>query len=311
MAELELGPLRFGVIGAGRLGTVLARALVAQGFTLVAVSSASEHGRAAATRALQVPAFADPAQVLTEVDAVLLCVPDDALAPTCELLAHTLHADLSNRATGTGAEHSALRIVHTSGAVGLAVLDPLHRAGCHVLGLHPLQTITAASSPGDLRGAAAAITAHDIAGATFGHALAHALGLHPFDLTDDQRGLYHAAAAIAANFTVTLQAAVQQLAAAAGLPRDVATHGYAALARAALDRAEREGPGAALTGPIVRGDTGTVAAHLRALDEHAPGVAALYRTLAAATVDVAVDAGRLDMGTAALFGDTLGGQPCA
>ena len=286
MTELELGPLRFGIVGAGRLGRVLAKALIAQELTVTSVSSASVDGRSAATHDLQVAAFADPAQVLQGSDVVLICVPDDAIAGVALALAP--HVD----------ESAPPRVVHTSGSVGLNVLAPLAAAGCVTLSLHPLQTITERSTPHDLRGAAAAITAAEPAVQTFGHALAHALGMLPFDLTDEVRPLYHAAASLAANFTVTLQAAVRELTGIAGIHESVAAHAFASLARTALERVERDGPADALTGPIVRGDVGTVIAHLAALDAAAPAVAALYRPLANATVNLALTSGRLEVDTA-------------
>lgn len=298
MVELELGPLRFGVVGAGRLGRVLSRALLAQGLTLVGVSSASEQGRRTAAHALQVPAFAEPFQVLDGVDVVILCVPDDAVADVAVELADAMRAQ-PGAAIAPRDGGPALRVVHTSGSVALAALEPLQQLGCDVLSVHPLQTITAASSPDSLRGAAAAITADDLAARTFGHALAHAVGMHPFDLSDAERPQYHAAAALAANFTVTLQAAARELAREAGMHDGVAAHAFAALARAAVDRAEREGPGEALTGPIARGDVGTVTAHLQALDAAGSRFASVYRTMAEATVRLAVECGRIDVPTAA------------
>lgn len=297
MAELELGPLRFGIVGAGRLGRVLARALQEQGFLLTSVSSASEAGRSAAVRALDVPAFDDPAMVLAESDVLLMCVPDQAIAQVATRLAEAVPGATS------------LRVVHTSGCIPLAALEPLRAAGCDVLSLHPLQTVTDATAPADLRGSAAAVTAHDVAGETFGAALAHALGLHPFALPDEARPLYHAAASMAANFTVTLQAAVQELTHLAQVHQGVATHAFARLTRSAIERVEREGAPAALTGPIVRGDEQTVREHLDALDRLAPGVAAIYRPLARATVQLAVDAGRLEVDDAARIDQLVAATP--
>ena len=291
MADLELGPLRFGIVGAGRLGRVIGRALQARDFSLVAATSATQVGRDGAAHALQVPVFDDPLLATVDVDVVLICAPDDAIAEVA--------ARLAERAPSTTPYR--LRVVHTSGCVSLEALEPLRAAGHDVLSMHPLQTITAASGAGagELTGAAAAITAHDEATRTFGHALAHALNMHPFDLADEARPIYHAASAVAANFTVTMQAMVRDFAASAGLHEGMARNAFCALARSAIDRVEHEGPEAALTGPIARGDQATIAAHLAAIDDVAPQHSATYRALVHATVQLAVSSGRLPIDRAA------------
>lgn len=294
MAELELGPLRFGVVGAGRLGTVIARALVAQGIEVVAASSASADGRERATRRLGVPVFDDPLQVTVDADVVVICVPDDAIPAVVDRLTRRDPHTTPYR----------LRVLHTSGCASLRALAPLHAAGHATLALHPLQTITDASTPADLRGAAAAITAGDDATRMFGHALAHALGMHPFDLEDAARPLYHCASAFAANYVVTVLGAVEEVTRAAGMHEGIARNAFCALARSAVDRVERQGAAAALTGPIARGDAGTVAAHLAALGSSSPANADLYRALGHATVRLATSGGLLAIDRAAGI-DTL------
>lgn len=293
MQETELAPLRFGVVGAGRLGRVVARALQLRGAQVVAVSSRSSDGRGHAASELGVPALADPAAVAEHADVVLICTPDDVIAEVAGTLA------------GNVGRGPTRRIVHMSGSVQLAALDPLREAGWDVLGLHPLQTITDASRPGDLADVPAAVTAHDDAGEAFGRVLARALGMRPFLLDDDVRALYHAASSVAANFTVTLQSIARDLATAAGMDEAVARQSFSRLARAAIDRVEHEGAAAALTGPIVRGDAGTVDAHRRAIEEHAPQHLTTYDVLAVATTGLAEATGRLGRERAAEMRDAI------
>ena len=283
MPDVELGPLRFGIIGAGRLGCVLGETLRAQGFDIVAATSASPEGRTRASHRLDAPVFDDPLQATVDVDVVLVCTPDRAIAEVASRIAERDEFTTPYR----------LRIVHTSGALPLSVLQPASERGHDVLGMHPLQTITERSTPTDLVGAAAGVTARDEATTTFGHALAHTLGMLPFTIDDAHKPLYHAAGAFAANFTVTVMSAVRDLARAANMDERHAMHAFSRLARAALERVETEGPADALTGPIVRGDAITVRNHLEALERDTPQLLPLYRALARATVDVGVTAGRV------------------
>jgi predicted short-subunit dehydrogenase-like oxidoreductase (DUF2520 family) len=183
---------------------------------------------------------------------VLLCVPDSAIAGVA----------------------AAIRpgpwIAHVSGATPLAALDPHVRR----FGLHPLQTFTRARGPEQIDGAWAAITAEDAGARARGTWLAEALGLRPFDLSDETRVLYHAGAVIASNYLVALYRSAARLLELAGAPP------------AALVPLMRQtiANGFDLTGPIARGDWSTVDAHLAAIRAAAPDLEAMYRALAEVTV---------------------------
>ena len=182
---------------------------------------------------------------------VLLCVPDTAIPEVA-------------RAVAPGPW-----IAHVSGATSLSALDP-HASRFSV---HPLQSFTRARGPEQLDGAHAAVTAESDEARERGFWLARILGLEPFDLRDDARLLYHAGAAIASNYLVTLHRVASQLFRAAGAPPD----GLAPLMRRTIDN------GFELTGPIERGDWETVEAHRRAIRETAPELEPLYDVLAEAT----------------------------
>jgi predicted short-subunit dehydrogenase-like oxidoreductase (DUF2520 family) len=193
-------------------------------------------------------------------DIVLLCVPDAEIAAAAEAIA----------------PRPGLLVGHCSGATRLDVLEP-HEA----LGLHPLMTVTR-------EGAAFAGVGCAIAGTTerardAARALAHDLGMDAFEVSDDDRAAYHAAASIAANFLVTLEGAAERLAATAGVPRAA----LAPLVRAAVDNWAALGARAALTGPIARGDEAVVARQREAIAARAPELLALFDALAAATRELA------------------------
>ena len=192
-----------------------------------------------------------------DADAVLLCVPDAQIA-----------------AAATAIEPGPL-VGHCSGATGLDVLAP-HEA----FGLHPLMTVTRAG--GAFAGAGCAIAGTTPRAFDFAHSLGLALGMRPFEIADEDRVAYHAAASMASNFLVTLESAAARLAATAGVERAM----LVPLVRAAVEAWAVEGD-ASLTGPIVRGDEATVARHRSAIGERAPELLGLYDVMADATRTVA------------------------
>jgi predicted short-subunit dehydrogenase-like oxidoreductase (DUF2520 family) len=191
--------------------------------------------------------------------AVLLCVPDGEIA-----------------AAAAAIEPGPL-VGHCSGATGLAALAP-HEA----FGLHPLMTVTQAGA--DFTGAGAAVAGTTPRALTHARELAERLGMRPFELDDGDRAAYHAGAAMASNFLVTLQAAAERV---AGIDREL----LAPLVRAAAENWAREGH-AALTGPIARGDEATVDSHREAIAARAPDLLELYDALAEATRDLAREPAR-------------------
>jgi predicted short-subunit dehydrogenase-like oxidoreductase (DUF2520 family) len=165
-------------------------------------------------------------------------------------------------------------IAHTSGATPLAALDPHERR----FGLHPLQSFTRTRGPEQLDGAYAAVTGEGDEAREVGFWLARELGLEPFALDDSERALYHAGAAVASNFLVTLHRAAADLVEATGAPPEA----LVPLMRRVIENDFE------LTGPIERGDWETVEAHLAAIRERRPELEPLYRALADATAALAV-----------------------
>jgi predicted short-subunit dehydrogenase-like oxidoreductase (DUF2520 family) len=210
---------------------------------------------------------------------VLLAVPDDVLPALVAGLA------------ASGRARPGTLVVHTSGAHGTAVLAPLTRIGCLPLALHPVMTFTGTDVDVErLAGACFGVTASaaDEAGWSVGEALVVEMGAEPVWVPEESRPIYHAALAFGANNLVTLVNAAADLLADAGVetPRRM----LAPLLSAALDNALRHGD-AALTGPVSRGDAGTVRAHLDVLAE--PEVRAAYVALSRLTALRALSAGAL------------------
>jgi predicted short-subunit dehydrogenase-like oxidoreductase (DUF2520 family) len=191
----------------------------------------------------------------TAPDLVVLCVPDRAIAE----VAHETPA--------------GPWVAHVSGATPLSALAPHHRR----FGLHPLQSFSKARGPEQLDGVWGAVTAETDDARAVGHELAGLLGLRPFDLDDSSRAAYHAGAAVAANYLVTLRAAGRSLFEAAGAPPDALDP----LIRGVVDT------GFELTGPIARGDWETVERHLAVIRAVRPELEELYLALAEVTARVA------------------------
>ena len=164
-------------------------------------------------------------------------------------------------------------IAHASGATPLSALDPHVRR----FGLHPLQSFSHALGPEQLDGAWGAVTAETDEARELGRWLAETLGLRPFDLSDENRAVYHAGAAMASNYLVTLRAAARSLLEAADAPPE------------ALDPLIRgvQDTGFELTGPIARGDWETVERHLAVIRAERPKLEELYLVLAAETARIA------------------------
>lgn len=285
--------LAVGVVSAGRVGSVLGAALAGAGHTVVAASGVSrESVRRAADLLPDVPLL-PPDEVARRADLVLLAIPDDVLAGTVRGLAAV-------QALRTGQI-----VVHTSGAHGVDVLAPAAELGALPLALHPAMTFAGRAE--DLQRITAcsfAVTADpaDEAAWSVGEALVVEMGADPVRVPQAARPLYHAALTHGANHLVTLVAECADLLRAAGI--NPAERLLGPLLSAALDNALRHGD-RALTGPVARGDVGTLRVHLRVLAETEPAALPAYRALAERTAERAMAAGLLPPQAAADIGAVL------
>lgn len=239
---------RLAILGTGRAGGSIARAAEAGGVQVEPLGRVDDIAAALGGT--------------PERSAVLLCVPDAEIPAASE------------RAAASGAAW----VGHSSGATPLSALNASAAAGARTFSLHPLQTIPTPVT--DLTGAPCAIAARDGETLAMASALAMACGMRPFEVPEDRRAAYHAAAAIASNFLVALEESAAALMEAAGVSE--AREVLAPLVlRSAANWADAGGD--ALTGPIARGDEDTVARHLEALRERAPELLPLYEALAERT----------------------------
>jgi predicted short-subunit dehydrogenase-like oxidoreductase (DUF2520 family) len=277
-------------------------ALRSRGLPLLGFTAHSPAGRARAEKWLGGSAFARLGDLVALAPQLyLIAVPDQALPQVAAELGALLAASPTPPA---GSEAGRPAVVHTSGATSVTVLSPCKHAGATTLVFHPLQTF---SDP--LAGwkrfvdVAVAVTPSDSdrgsPAASLGFALAETLGARPFLLPDDKRGLYHSAATFACNYLVTLEHHAERLFVQAGLPREEALSLFLPLVRATLDNVEAQGTVKALTGPLSRGDTQTIAGHLAALANDAPDLLPAYRALGLATLDLVRARGNVDSATLA------------
>lgn len=245
-------PTRLAIIGRGRMGSALARAL-AQARPPSATTAA-----APARFEILGPLGRGEYAATAGAEAVLLCVPDAQIAAAAAQVA------------------PGPLVGHCSGATGLEPLAP-HEAYL----LHPLMTVT---GPGTtFEGAGAALAGSTARAVAFAQSLAHALGLRAVAVADDDRAAYHAAASVASNFLVTLEAMAERLAASAGLERQA----LVPLVRATVENWAELGSARALTGPVARGDEGTVGRQRAAVAGRTPDLLPLFDALIEATRQLA------------------------
>lgn len=232
------------VIGTGRLGGSIGDALEGQGETVDCVGRGFDPG-------------------MLEGRLVLICVPDDEIPSVVERIASSAGAPSS--------------VGHTSGATGLGVFGALDVTD-GTFSLHPLQTVPDPRT--DLTGSPAAVAGSNDRAVVIARGLADKLGLIPFEVADEVRALYHAAASVASNYLVTLEQEAAELLSRAGVeePRRM----LAPLVRRSLENWVERGP-EALTGPVARGDRETVESHREAIALNAPELLELYDLMARRT----------------------------
>lgn len=282
------------MVGTGRVGAVLGAALAEAGHHVVAGYGVSLTSRTRAGALLPGVPLVSVDEVFARSGLVLLTVPDDVLPGLVDGLANT------------AAVRAGQLIAHTSGRYGISVLDPVTRAGALPLALHPAMTFTGTS-----------VDLQRLAGATFGvtapeplwpvaEALVVEMGSDPVRIAEQHRPLYHAALAHGANHLVTLVNDAMDLLRVADVAEPDKVLGP--LLSAALDNSMRQQDDA-LTGPVARGDAGTVASHIRCIDQTLPEATGAYVALARRSAARALAAGRLKASDAEALLDVLADVP--
>ncbi len=251
---------RIGFIGAGTVGTALAVHLSQRGYPVVAVASL-EFAERLAGMVPDCKVYPEPQGVADTAQLVFVTTPDDAIAPVVAGLRW----------------HPGQSVVFCSGAASSDILEPARRAGAHVGGFHPLQTFASVEAEEPLLSVL--------------QGMAQALGGSWIKLGANDKVLYHAGAVMACNYYITLIKLATDLWQEFGVAPNQAVKALMPLIRGTLSSLENVGLPHCLTGPIARGDVGTVRKHMKAIRERAPGLLPLYRELARHTVPIALAKG--------------------
>jgi predicted short-subunit dehydrogenase-like oxidoreductase (DUF2520 family) len=267
-----------GIVGAGAVGTALGVALSRAGWPVAAVASRDPARRERFRQLVEgARAFAEANALLDEVELVILAVPDDAIPSVA----------------GSLRLYSGQAVVHTSGALGAEALSPAMSAGTQVGAFHPLVAFADTErAVAALKGATVAIEGDDQLAAMLAE-MAEAIGAQPVRLARGSKAAYHAAAVLAAGGFVALLDAIAELGRVAGLDEVGSLAIYGPLIEQTLGNARALGIRSSLTGPITRGDRGTLQSHLATLRSHAPGVLPLYLAAAEREIDLAEARGAL------------------
>lgn len=271
--------LKLGFIGAGTVGTALAVRLSSQDYPVVAVSSRSQ---ASARNLARVVSGCRPLArnqgVADTAELVFVTTPDDAIAPVVSQIQW----------------HAGQSVVHCSGADSTDILEPARKSGARVGAFHPLQTFASIGQAiENMSGSTFALEAEAPLLNTLKD-MATALDGRWVELKAGDKVVYHAAAVFACNYMVTLVKLATDLWQTFAIPPQQATQALLPLLRGTINNIDTMGIPQCLTGPIARGDTGTIKKHINALQEIAPAVVSAYRQLGLQTIPIAVAKGKIN-----------------
>lgn len=288
---MKLPPV--GIVGAGAVGSALARRLVERGYRVEAIlSRRSADAQALADRvgASAAGSLRAGTEIPPSVQLVVVCVSDDAIESVANALAAHDHS-----------WHDTV-VAHTSGARGADILSPLSEQGAERLSFHPLQTFPSDASPSAFEDIVVGIEGTDRAQA-LGETLAWALGANPIRLTAEDKARYHSAAVLASNGLVALMSVVRELFATAEVssPLDL----VAPLVEQTVANVRESSPEEVLTGPVARGDVETVETHLEELARTAPHVVPVYVALSKEMTRIAERGGQITPEQAESLRNTL------
>jgi predicted short-subunit dehydrogenase-like oxidoreductase (DUF2520 family) len=271
----------FAIIGAGMVGTAIGFLLKKAGYKVIAIADKSP---AALKRALPYTggkAFRNPRKAIEESDCILITTPDDTISSACQDIA------LCPAIKGKF-------VFHMSGAGGLDLLESAKKAGAAVASIHPLQSFSSIDQAiKNIPGSYFGITA-DKKAQTPAKKIVRDLGGIPLLISSDQKPLYHAAACFASNYLVSLMNVVESIYRAIGLNEKDAKKAYLPLVYGSLKNIENSGSIHSLTGPIARGDFGTIKKHISAINNNLPQFSSLYSSMGLIAVQVAQQKGTLN-----------------
>ncbi len=274
---------RIALVGAGAAGSALILALHQAGYPVSGVASRTlESAQRCAALIGNPPATSDPAPAVVGADIIILATPDGQIEPACRAIADQ------------GVIRPGQLFLHLSGALTSSALDSAQHKGADVLSLHPIQALADPVKGAELlngtwfclEGTASAITRTE--------SLVKAMQGEILIVPAEKKALYHAALCVAANYLVTIESIAVILLEQIGIERQTGLQAILPLIAGSVENLAHSGLPAALTGPVSRGDTTTIARHIDSLREAPPTYQALYRMLGKETVELALAKGGLE-----------------
>lgn len=272
--------LRIGFVGAGKVGSALAILLQRAGYRIVGVASRTAESANKLAARLNCPVLSKEA-VAKQSEALFITTSDDAIASVAQEIAKK------------DGFHSEQIVLHMSGAHTAQLLEPAAEKGAITLSVHPIQSFASVEQAITLIPGTYFSIEGDPRGYSFVQEMVEKLGGKHFKLDSNCKVLYHAAACVASNYLVGLLKTAMDLLAAAGVPEEMRLPAFLPLVEGTLDNIKKLGIPQALTGPISRGDQGTLEKHLAVMKE-LPGLLSVYRTLGLVTVDAALNKGTIN-----------------
>ncbi len=270
----------FAIIGAGMVGTAIGALLKKAGNNIICVCDKSPASLKRAAKYIKADAFKKSLDKVGRADCLIITTPDDAISSACRDI--SVLPDIKGKF-----------VFHMSGAGGLNLLDTAAKAGAFVGSIHPLQSFSSIENAlSNIPQSYFGITANGKARSTAKNIVADLNGISLF-ISDKQKPLYHAAACFASNYLVALLHAVESLYQATGIKEKQARQAYLPLVYGTLKNIQRSGPVHALTGPIARGDMGTIKKHMETIQTNAPLFAPLYSALGMITTKLARQKGTI------------------
>lgn len=285
------------IVGCGTVGTAIGKLLACAGYRITGVATRSLETAARAAKIIGVQRFSEcPWDISRGAEIVFITTPDDAIQPTCKTIAEN-----------KGFEKNAV-VIHCSGALSSNILSSARDCEAVVATIHPLQSFASVDQAETLVPGSFCAVEGDQAALPTARQLVSDLGGILMDITPEGKTLYHAAAAVASNYLVTLMNLALELDRAAGLSPDVSFKALLPLIKGTLGNIDAKGIPEALTGPIARGDVETVAAHLKAIEDRVPKFLMIYKTLGLYTLEIAKAKGALGKEAAEKLQNLLGSQ---
>jgi len=272
----------FVIVGCGKVGTILAKQMIASGYPLIGLASKSLSSAQKTAAETKTTCFSDiPWEFTPSADIVFITTPDGTIQETSRKIAE-------NKGFKPGAV-----VLHCSGALPSTILAPAKTCGASIGSMHPLQSFASSESNANpFKGIVAAIEGEESA-IQIARQIAADLGCVSLTIKTDAKTLYHAAAVVASNYLVALQDLAFKLLQISGIPKKNTYQVLGPLINGTLSNIEKVGTVKALTGPIVRGDAETVKKHVDEISSKAPELLSLYRALGRYTVTIAESGGNL------------------